>query len=93
MDRNLPNNALFQSKGVGVANAAATGMGLLCNHGPQSWHPASDDIKAICKKASDYCKVSFLSKHTNTDGQLNNPMKVDFFLIDAKVREPFKKSP
>lgn len=48
---------LFQSKGVGVINAAATGMGLLSNHGPQPWHPASDDIKAICKRASDYCKV------------------------------------
>ncbi|CAH0578423.1 unnamed protein product [Chrysodeixis includens] len=57
IDNRLQNyTKYFKSKGVGVANAAATGMGLLCNHGPQSWHPASDDIKAICKKASDYCK-------------------------------------
>ncbi|XP_026730321.1 L-galactose dehydrogenase-like [Trichoplusia ni] len=57
IDNRLQNyTKYFKSKGVGVANAAATGMGLLCNHGPQSWHPASDDIKAKCKKASDYCK-------------------------------------
>lgn len=43
--------------GVGVINAAATGMGLLTNQGPQPWHPASDDIKALCKRASEYCKV------------------------------------
>lgn len=43
--------------GVGVINAAATGMGLLSNQGPQPWHPASDDIKALCRRASDYCKV------------------------------------
>lgn len=43
--------------GVGVINAAATGMGLLSNKGPQPWHPASDDIKALCRRASDYCKV------------------------------------
>ncbi|CAH2103100.1 unnamed protein product [Euphydryas editha] len=46
----------FKNKGVGVINAAATGMGLLSNKGPQPWHPASDDIKAICRKASDYCR-------------------------------------
>ncbi|XP_013144949.1 PREDICTED: L-galactose dehydrogenase-like [Papilio polytes] len=46
----------FKSKRVAVINAAATGMGLLSNKGPQPWHPASDDIKAICKRASDYCK-------------------------------------
>ncbi|OWR41985.1 d-arabinose 1-dehydrogenase like protein [Danaus plexippus plexippus] len=46
----------FKSKGVGVINAAATGMGLLCNSGPQPWHPASDDIKALCRSASEYCR-------------------------------------
>ncbi|XP_073967645.1 uncharacterized protein [Choristoneura fumiferana] len=46
----------FKSKGVGVINAAATGMGLLTNNGPQPWHPASDHIKSFCKQASDYCK-------------------------------------
>lgn len=56
-DNRLQNyTKYFKSKGISVINAAATGMGLLSNHGPQPWHPASDDIKAICKRASDYCK-------------------------------------
>ncbi|KAM3968756.1 uncharacterized protein ACR2FA_000505 [Aphomia sociella] len=58
IDNRLQNyTKYFNSKGVGVINAAATGMGLLSNNGPQSWHPASDDIKAICREASNYCKA------------------------------------
>ncbi|XP_026759015.1 uncharacterized protein LOC113518337 [Galleria mellonella] len=58
IDNRLQNyTKYFKSKGIGVINAAATGMGLLSNKGPQPWHPASDDIKAICKKASEYCKA------------------------------------
>ncbi|KAL4705697.1 hypothetical protein ACJJTC_018770 [Scirpophaga incertulas] len=56
-DNRLQNyTKYFKSKGIGVINAAATGMGLLTNKGPQPWHPASDDIKAICRQASDYCQ-------------------------------------
>ncbi|XP_050683137.1 uncharacterized protein LOC126978408 [Leptidea sinapis] len=56
-DNRLQNyTKYFKNKGIGVINAAATGMGLLSNHGPQPWHPASDDIKAICKQASEFCK-------------------------------------
>ncbi|XP_028166806.1 L-galactose dehydrogenase-like [Ostrinia furnacalis] len=57
-DNRLQNyTQFFKSKGVGVINAAATGMGLLSNKGPQPWHPASDDIKALCRRASEYCKA------------------------------------
>lgn len=31
-------------------------MGLLTNNGPQLWHPAQDDIKAVCLEAREYCK-------------------------------------
>lgn len=57
LDNRLLNYTnFFKSKGVGVINAAATGMGLLSNKGPQPWHPASDDIKAVCKQAAEYCQ-------------------------------------
>ncbi|XP_060809525.1 uncharacterized protein LOC106130559 [Amyelois transitella] len=57
IDNRLQNyTTFFKSKGIGIINAAATGMGLLSNMGPQPWHPASDDIKALCKRASEYCK-------------------------------------
>ncbi|XP_077302274.1 uncharacterized protein LOC143922816 isoform X2 [Arctopsyche grandis] len=47
----------FQNKHVGVICASGHGMGLFTNSGPQSWHPASDEMKLVCKKASDYCKA------------------------------------
>ncbi|XP_041987284.1 L-galactose dehydrogenase-like [Aricia agestis] len=56
-DNRLQNyTKYFKDKGIGIINAATTGMGLLSSKGPQIWHPASDDIKAICRKASEYCK-------------------------------------
>ncbi|XP_068618262.1 uncharacterized protein [Battus philenor] len=56
-DNRLKNyTKYFKSRRVGVINAAATGMGLLSNKGPQPWHPASDDVKAICRSASEYCE-------------------------------------
>eukprot|EP00091_Calanus_sinicus_P000089 TRINITY_DN10012_c0_g1_i4.p1 TRINITY_DN10012_c0_g1~~TRINITY_DN10012_c0_g1_i4.p1 ORF type:complete len:227 (-),score=57.46 TRINITY_DN10012_c0_g1_i4:147-827(-) len=45
----------FESKSLGVINASPTGMGLLTNNGPQPWHPASKEIKAICAAAGAYC--------------------------------------
>lgn len=46
----------FQSKGVGVVNAAGLVMGLLTNDGPQSWHPAIEPVKKLCAEAAAYCK-------------------------------------
>ena len=45
-----------------MINASPISMGLLSNRGPPSWHPATDDIKAACKEAADYCQV-----HTVTE--------------------------
>lgn len=42
--------------GVGILNASPLGMGLLTNHGPQSWHPADAEVKAACAKAATYCR-------------------------------------
>lgn len=47
---------VFQQNNLGVICAAGHAMGLLTNKGPQSWHPAPDEIKTICKEASDYCR-------------------------------------
>jgi len=45
----------FQQKLVGVINASPTGMGLLTNNGPPSWHPATEELKALCARAGAYC--------------------------------------
>lgn len=47
----------LKRNGVGVINAAATGMGLLTNKGPQRWHPAGEELKSICREAAEHCKV------------------------------------
>jgi L-galactose dehydrogenase len=46
----------FQSKGVGIINASATGMGLLTERGAPGWHPAPESIKAGCRRAVEYCQ-------------------------------------
>jgi L-galactose dehydrogenase len=46
----------FQRRGIGVINASPMAMGLLSRHGPRSWHPADDAIKAACRKANAHCE-------------------------------------
>ncbi|KAH9611662.1 hypothetical protein KSS87_018622 [Heliosperma pusillum] len=46
----------LKSKGVGVINASPLSMGLHTENGPPDWHPASDEIKAACRAAAEYCK-------------------------------------
>ena len=47
---------LMREKGVGVINAAPTGMGLLTERGAPDWHPASAAIKEGCRRAVDFCR-------------------------------------
>jgi len=42
--------------GVGVINAAPTGMGLLTERGGPDWHPAPAALLAGARKAVDYCR-------------------------------------
>ena len=46
----------LQSKNVGIINASPLGMGLLTNHPPPVWHPASAEIKAACARAAKLCQ-------------------------------------
>ncbi|XP_049518767.1 uncharacterized protein LOC119440207 [Dermacentor silvarum] len=46
----------FQSMGLGVANAAPLGMGLLTSSPPPAWHPAAEDLKKACAEAAHFCK-------------------------------------
>jgi len=46
----------FKERGVGIINASPTGMGLLTDRGPPAWHPASDAIKAGCRRAVELCQ-------------------------------------
>jgi L-galactose dehydrogenase len=46
---------LLDKHGVGLISASPLSMGLLSTRPVADWHPATDDIKAICKKAADHC--------------------------------------
>ena len=43
-------------KGIGVINASPTGMGLLTSRGAPAWHPASQNIQEVCRKAVQHCE-------------------------------------
>lgn len=46
----------FKENNIGVINASPFSMGLLTERGAPSWHPASDPLKALCRKAIKHCQ-------------------------------------
>jgi L-galactose dehydrogenase len=46
---------MLEQHKVGLINASPLSMGLLNSRPLPEWHPASDEIKRICKKAAQYC--------------------------------------
>ncbi|KAK0417373.1 hypothetical protein QR680_012972 [Steinernema hermaphroditum] len=63
----LNDNALgeylhfFQSRNIGLVNAASLSMGLLSAEGPPPWHPASESIKETARAAVHYCQSKNIS--------------------------------
>jgi aryl-alcohol dehydrogenase-like predicted oxidoreductase len=45
----------LQQKGVGIMNAAPFSARLLTNAPLPSWHKATPEVRAICKRAADHC--------------------------------------
>jgi aryl-alcohol dehydrogenase-like predicted oxidoreductase len=46
---------MLEARGIGLVNASPLSMGLLSLRGTPDWHPASPELKAVCKKAAEYC--------------------------------------
>jgi L-galactose dehydrogenase len=46
---------LFEQHNLGVINASPLALGLLTPQGPQPWHLGSEELKAACRLAVDYC--------------------------------------
>ncbi len=46
----------FAERGIGVINAAPTGMGLLTARGVPTWHPATPAMVEGARRAVDYCR-------------------------------------
>jgi L-galactose dehydrogenase len=47
---------LLQEKQTGLINASPLSMGLLSSRPVADWHPASEEIRLICKQAADFCE-------------------------------------
>jgi L-galactose dehydrogenase len=58
-ERRLPRrrHPLPPGKGIGIINAAPTGMGLLSPRPLPAWHPASPAIVAGCRQAVAHCQA------------------------------------
>lgn len=47
--------SLIEQYNVGLINASPLSMGLLTTDAAPDWHPASEELKRLCKEAADYC--------------------------------------
>jgi L-galactose dehydrogenase len=45
-----------EDKSIALMAAAPLSMGLLTHGEPPDWHPASDELKAACRKAAELCE-------------------------------------
>jgi L-galactose dehydrogenase len=45
----------LKAKGVGIMNAAPFSARLLTNASLPSWHKATEEVRAICRRAADHC--------------------------------------
>jgi L-galactose dehydrogenase len=55
LDRELMPFA--QDQGIGIINASPLHMGILTEHGPADWHPASAEVKEAGKRVVALCKA------------------------------------
>lgn len=46
---------LLEQKQVGLVSASPLSMGLLGHRAVASWHPAGEQIRALCTQAAEYC--------------------------------------
>lgn len=46
----------YETKKIGVINAAPISMGLLSERGVPDWHPATAEVVKVCGKAVEHCK-------------------------------------
>lgn len=56
-DRTLLNLLpLLETNGVGLINASPISMGLLSDRDVPDWHPADEEVRAVCRRAAEFCR-------------------------------------
>ena len=96
---NLQNQTLHdqllgtvKSKKMGLINASVTGMGLLTAQGPQPWHPAMPQIKAVCAQAAEYCAAEGISLAQLAIQFALHHDKADTTLLGTRTTEELESS-
>lgn len=59
MDRSLQDSLIpvAKERSTSVINASILHMGMLSDRGPQDWHPAPDNVKAVARTAISHCET------------------------------------
>jgi len=82
----------FQSKGLGIINAAGVAMGLLTNAGPPQWHPAADSLKQACAAAGQYCKERGVELGRLAQHYTMAQPGIDTNLVGINIREVLRSN-
>jgi L-galactose dehydrogenase len=94
LNQTLNENLLpaVKAKGMGLINASVTNMGLLTDQGPQSWHPASAEVKALAAEAAAYCcQRSVPLAQLAIQFALQNP-HIDVTLLGTRTEAELRQS-
>lgn len=93
---------LLEEKGVGLVNASPLAMGLLSTREPSSWHPAGNEVKALCRQAALHCEnagtdiaklaMQYSTSHTQIPTTLVSTASSANIVRNAKwIEEPIDK--
>lgn len=81
-----------KAKRMGLINGSVTNMGLLSDHGPQSWHPGPEKARRLAAKAAAYCRERGTSiAELAIQFALQNP-NVDVTLLGARTQAELSSS-
>jgi L-galactose dehydrogenase len=81
-----------KAKGLGLINGSVTNMGLLTDQGPQPWHPAPAEAKAVAAEAAAYCRKQGASlAQLAIQFALQNPY-VDVTLLGSRTESELRAS-
>ncbi|MDR2810979.1 MAG: aldo/keto reductase [Tannerellaceae bacterium] len=93
----------FESAHVGIINASPFSMGLLTERGAPDWHPASERLQEICRKAVQHCRskgeaieqlaVKYATNNPRIATTLFSTTRPETVLQNIKwVEEPFNEA-
>uniref|UniRef100_A0A1L8E136 Putative oxidoreductase n=1 Tax=Nyssomyia neivai TaxID=330878 RepID=A0A1L8E136_9DIPT len=77
----------FLGEKLGVICASGHALGLLSQQGPQTWHPAGEEIKAACKEAAEICRKEGMELGRLAMGYFINLIGPATFLVGMQSLE------